>query len=158
MSTTASLSSVLSGLFTAPLNAATQAEADYRTIWAEWLEKKLAKFDEADRANVTFDQLFTECPVVDVSGRVDLSLSMRIASVSEKGGQAGAGLQLGPVHAGGSFNFMSRESEESLFRAAASFTVTNTGGDLRKLLEDANISMDDGKVDEAIKFLGNKKA
>lgn len=161
----ASISSVFRELFQAPLRALTDAEEDYRRIWADWLEvqfrflsiekKEGARSVRVWKDGVDFEKVVREhAPVVALNGAVDVGITMRIASVKEFNGNVGFGVALGPVYASGGFGFTGRSSKESLFQASTQFTVSNQPGDLSEYLSNRNVTLaEPSDVESAVKFL-----
>jgi hypothetical protein len=152
-----SLASVFRELFSAPCKAATDCEQDYRNIWADWLKfKKNLLTDAAGNLlpGVSLDKLIETAPIVALDGVIEVGITMRIASVSERNASLSGGLALGPVYASGGYGFMNRTSEESMFQASTRYTITNNNKDLKTYL--ANSSIDLAKPDsltKAIEFL-----
>jgi hypothetical protein len=149
---TASIRDVMTELFTAPLEAAVAAERGYREAWAQWMK------DQADLAknnrNVSIPEILRDAPAVSLDGIVEMSVTMRIASVRQREGSVGLGVGLGPVHATGSFGFISKTAEESIFQAQAKFTLSNTDRNLTAVLAKSGLApanLDD--MDNAIKLL-----
>jgi len=162
MSTT-SLTSVLRELFAAPLDAATQAEANYRQIWAAWLsDLKNLVVDESGevKSGVNLPEMIkTLSPTIALDGKVDLAVTMRVASVQEKSGTFQAGLSLAPIFASGSFSSSATQTEESVLKASTSFVLSNTNRDLSTFLDKNKLTPTDVKeLDNAIKFLKNGSA
>jgi len=136
---TISITNVLSELFSAPLRAVVNAESEYRKIWADWLESQLALItDPTDpkkfRTGFKAEEWLKTAPVVSVDGMINMAITMRVAGVQEKSYGGSAGLSLGPIYGSGGFGFVNRSTEESVFRANASFTLSNTGKDITALL------------------------
>jgi hypothetical protein len=141
MSTT-SLSTVFNEIFTTPLNAVCEAEKKYRSIWADWIRFQIPLFKAANGGNLdkaSIDKMLDLAPVVKLDGVIEVGITMRIAEVSKKDGSINAGLQLGPVHASGSFGFSKQTSSESLFQASTRFTLSNQQTNLKEYLSDRNI-------------------
>jgi len=142
MSTT-SITDVLSELFSAPLEAAVNAEIEYRRIWAKWLSYQRALItekegDEEEGSKKTEQQLLDllkTAPEISIDGVINLEITMRIAGVRETSVGFGGGLSLGPIYGSGNYGFMNRATEESVFRANAKFTLTNASRNLTALLE-----------------------
>lgn len=159
----ASIESVMTELFTAPLEAAVNADREYRKTWTRWMKDQLTLVSvpspnpaspPALRDGVKIDDILKTAPAVSLDGVIDLSITMRIASVKQKEGSLGIGLGLGPVNATGSFGFMSRTAEESVFQVQARFTLSNTGRDLSGELAKAGLTpVDIPSMENAIKLL-----
>lgn len=158
---TAGITDVIQTLFNAPLDAACKAEANYRKIWTDWIQMQKAIF-MSNKKNVkdnkltdeAIKQLFDIAPVISFTGVLDIALTMRIAEVKKKEGEISAGIQVGPVHAGGKFSFMSQKSEESLFQAATTFTMSNVQTDLKEYLKEHGLEpAAAGDLEAAIKLL-----
>jgi len=159
----------MSELFSAPLDAAVNAEAAYRRIWTKWLQDQLPLVTvPVDPNNPTGARKFRDgfnvekwlnsAPAVNIDGVINLAITMRIAGVREISGGVGAGLTLGPIYGSGSFGFVNRTSEESVFQANARFTLTNMNKDLSGLLEQCKLDppkADSNDVNNAIALLKN---
>lgn len=159
MSTT-SITNVMTELFYAPLEAAVQAEKQYRRIWADWMTFQLALATEDDgktlRSGVDPKALLKTAPAVSMDGVIELAITMRVAGVKETRGKIGAGLSIGPIYTSGGFGFMSRTTEESVFQAHARFTLSNTGKNLTDYLEQYKLPVTRPEdVNSAIKELSN---
>jgi len=157
-----SLAGVLSEMCSAPLEAAVQAEEDYRAIWVKWLKEKLEWADNlppAAKATIDWTTLFQTAPIVDVNQTIQLAITLRVASVKEKKGGLSGGISVGPIHLSGNFGFSSSSSQESLIQASTAVTLTNVTTDLTGLLAVNNLvpsSPDDLKT--AISLLTKKDA
>jgi len=158
----ASISSVMSDLFNAPLQAAVKADAEYLRIWAQWLRFKKSLFIESDgkpMPNIDIAKILETAPVVSLNGKVDMAITMRITDVSKSEGSLSAGLSVGPIFASGSFGFHSESTQESLFQAAASFLISNQEKSLPNFLADYHLPLTDGKeVDNVIAKLESTAA
>lgn len=166
-----SISSVYRELFQSPLKAVTDAEADYRKIWSAWLQDQLTlvtdqvpdpqnqgKTISKIREGVDFQQILKTAPVISLDGVIEVSITMRIASVREFDANLNVGISVGPVYASGGFGFKSSTSQESLFQASTRFTLSNQNMDLSKYLADRNISMANASdVQNAVKLLSGTK-
>jgi len=167
---TASITNVIEQLFSAPLNAATNAEKNYRKIWLDWIDHKVKLLEKVSGNTKTegtkkvlkpeiIANMFNQAPIVSLEGTIDIGITMRISSVKESGGEVSAGIQVGPVHAGGKFSFMNQKSEESMFQAATSFALGNTDKvDLKTYLE--NMGLDTSSANalaDARKILSESK-
>ncbi|NJM55608.1 MAG: hypothetical protein HC841_06570 [Verrucomicrobiae bacterium] len=158
---TASISKIMSELFTAPLDAVVNSEAEYRRIWVRWLRERLELVTEkaADgttrlREGVNVAGLLTEAPAVSLDGVVEMSITMRIASVKQREGSLGIGVALAPAQVSGSFGFMSRTAEESVFQAQARFTLSNTERNLASELAGFGLKPADiASLENAMKLL-----
>ncbi|HEX6746537.1 MAG TPA: hypothetical protein VF092_04520 [Longimicrobium sp.] len=159
---TLSVATVLRELYSAPLEAAVAAESEYRRIWATWLREQLALVTDAAgdlRPGVDLAALLQTAPVVRVDGRVDVAITMRIAAVRESQGGVSGGLQLGPIHASGSFGFMNRTTEESVLQASTVVVISNTDQSLVDYLAKHNVPVPDADgVKNAIAFLDKAQA
>jgi hypothetical protein len=136
------LVSVFQELFSAPLEAATKAEADYRRIWADWLEWKyqlVKKDDDNFKDGVQWDSLLETAPVVDLDQVVEVGVTLRIASVTERNASGSLGIGVGPIHISGGFGFVNRTTQESLMQASTRVTITNNRKDLKQYLADHRI-------------------
>ncbi|MDX8392405.1 MAG: hypothetical protein R8K53_07550 [Mariprofundaceae bacterium] len=143
----ASISSVIGDLFNAPLQAAVKADAEYMRIWAKWLEFKKPLFLDGKGKplpGVDISKMLETAPVVNLNGKIDLAITMRITDVKETNASLSGGLSVGPVFASGSFGFHSESTQESLFQAAASFLMSNQKKSLPNFLSDHNLTLTDG--------------
>ena len=156
MSTT-SLTNVFRELFVAPLNAVTQAEADYRQIWAAWLEDQLRLLATPDgklKEGASLEKVLDTAPIINLDGVIEVGITMRIASVQEFNASADVGLAVGPIFVSGGFGFMNRTTQESIFQASARFTLSNHEKNLKKYLMDRNIPVTNPKeVSNAVDIL-----
>lgn len=158
---TLSISKAFSDLFTAPLRAVVDAEKAYLEMWITRLkviQQTYVSGKGANRSMVNGADLGTlleqYVPVISLEGRIDTALTMRIAGVKETSGGLSAGLALGPIHASGSFGFVSRNTQESTFQASTSFALANKSFSLTDYLSAANLKMTDPKdLDAAIAHL-----
>ena len=141
---TLSIGHAVSDLIQAPLEAVLDAETKYLQLWKKRLETIKDLYVEAGTLKNGADLatlVEQSAPVVQLEGKIDMGLTMRIAGVSEKSGGLGAGLAVGPVHASGSFGFVSRSTHESIFQAASSFIVANKQFSLKDYLKTAKINL-----------------
>lgn len=152
-----SVGHVLRELCAAPLQAATEAEADYRRIWGRWLADQkalIAKLPDAQQNAVDYAALLQTAPVVSVNSQVDLAVSMRIASVKDTSASGDVGISVGAVQASGSFGFASRTTEESMLQAATSVVLSNNEQNLIDYLARFNLAPADAAgLDQAIALL-----
>lgn len=153
-----SLSTVMQELFSAPLNAVTKAERDYRLIWANWLHQKLELIKAANGGNLpgnlNIEELLKTAPVVSLDGVINSSLTMRIAGIKESTTGLQGGLQIGPIYGGGTYSSTSRSTEESVFNASTSFTLSNHQAKLVDFLASAQIPIPQaGDVDSLVEIL-----
>lgn len=153
----ASISSVISDLFNAPLQAAVKADAEYMRIWAEWLAFRKSLFigkDGNPLPNVDISQVLETAPVVNLNGRIDQAITMRITDVQGTDASLSGGLAVGPIFASGSFGFHRESTQESLFQASATFELSNQEKSLPKFLSQHALTPTDGAaVDHAITTL-----
>ena len=126
---TQSLESMISTLFMAPARAAVEAESGYRKIWADWL-KDTAALVGNDVAVLT--KMMPQAPVMKFSGALELSISMRVASISQVDGKVSLGLGTGPISVSG--GYFRQTSEESAMTVRGAFTLTNAEVDLSTYL------------------------
>ena len=158
---TATLSSVLGELYTAPLDAAIRAEREYRRIWASWLTFKKSLVTDTNGAllpGINLSELLNTAPVVTVDGKVEVAITMRIASVKQVEVGVQGGLSLGPIYASGSFGFLNRSSAESTLQASTSVVLSNANRNLVEYLGDHQVKVTDpATLDKAIKFLETGK-
>lgn len=145
---TASLGSVMSELFSAPLEAVVEAEEQYRRIWAKWLDKKIEllgskiMFEPGDTEEVKADktrlakEMLAVAPAVSLEAKIDTSVTMRIATTRKLDAGATLGLSAGPIQLSGSFGFMNQTATDSIFKAATAVTLSNTGKDLSGFLKE----------------------
>ena len=133
---TASIGSVIRDLFKAPLEAATGAEADYLKIWAKWLAFKKDLMFAADGSPLgDIQALLATAPVIDLSGKIELAITMRIAEVKKTDLGIGGGISVGPFFASGNYGSSAQSSQESIFQAAATFLLSNQKKDLPEFLQ-----------------------
>lgn len=121
------LESMVTTLFTAPGAAAIEADKAYRDIWAKWLQrvsKLIEGLPPGDVARVLAEHLKL-APILKVNGRIEMGLTMRVASVTERSGSVGINLGVGPIGVSGSYGFLDRSSEESVMQVRAAYTLTN---------------------------------
>src|SRR5690349_19009678 len=97
MSSITPMKSMIGTIFTAPAEAVLEAEERYRTIWIEWLttvkklvEKRKQQLTNDPNVDAKVASMLAEqlklAPVMKLNGRVEIGLSMRIASVSKSSG------------------------------------------------------------------------
>ena len=154
-----SVANVLTEMCSAPLDAAVKAEREYRAIWKEWLAEKIAWYNslsDAEKKQVNLSELLKVAPAIEANSRVDMAVTMRIASTKETSAGGKAGLAVGPFHVSGNFGTVSRSSEESVLQASTSVTLSNMGQDLSSYLSQHNIKPTDAAgLDQAIQFLSS---
>lgn len=153
---TTKVSSVLKELCSAPLEAAVEAESEYRRIWLKWLQGKQAmikNLDDETKAGINWHDIFAVAPAITVNSTVDLAISMRVASVKEVSAEGQIGLSIGPVHASGGFGFVNRSTSESTLQAATSIVLSNNEQNLLDYLGKHNIVPSKDKLETAINFL-----
>jgi len=134
-----SISSVMSDLFNAPLQAAVKADAGYMKAWAQWLTFKKPLFLDENGTllpGVDINTILNTAPVVSLNGKIDLAITMRITDVQKTDTSLSGGLSVGPVFASGSFGFQRESTQESLFQAAASFVLSNQEKSLAGFMAD----------------------
>jgi hypothetical protein len=161
MASITSIESMVSTLFTAPGNAAVEAERAYRQIWISWLKDLAALVKarnfQAGEADMMVKEHAKLAPIMRIGGNIDIGITMRIASVSEKQGSISLNLGVGPIGASGSFGFMNRTSEESVLQVHAQYAIANTEIGLEEFLKDSKLTLaSPADVDTAIKFLETK--
>lgn len=158
---TLTISKAFSELFSAPLEAVVEAEEKYLQIWLKSLKaiKKTHVSGSGQNAKIREGADLTELigqyvPAVRLEGRIETALTMRIAGVKETSGQASGGLSLGPIHASGGFGFTSRNTQESVFQASTSFSLSNKEFSLTDYLKTAKVSLASAAdLDKAIAHL-----
>jgi len=151
-----SITNVLNELFTAPINAVTLAEREYRKTWANWLDfqLKLLKTTGVEITTERLTKILEIAPVVGLDGIIEVGITMRIAEVNSKEGGFSAGLQLGPIHATGRFGFSNQSSQESVFQASTRYTISNQQTNLKEYLSSRDIEpADEAELVKAIEFL-----
>lgn len=139
--TTTSISTVFSELFEAPLRAATEAEARYRAVWADWISSQFRLFSASGTA-ITADviaKVIDLAPVVKLDGFIDVAITMRIAEVKEKEAGFSGGLQLGIIQSAGKYSSYEKSAQESVFQASTRFSISNTDANLRQFLTDRGL-------------------
>jgi hypothetical protein len=150
-------SGVLKELCTAPLDAVVKAEKNYRTIWINWIKQikgMVDTLDETRQKNINWQTLFKTAPVVTLDQKIDLAITMRVASVKEVSANGELGLSLGPIHTSGSFGFMNRATTESTLQASTSVTISNAEHNLVDYLGKFNIEPASvGDLTNAVKLL-----
>lgn len=152
-----SITKVLNELFTAPINAVTSAEAEYRKTWAKWLNSQLTLLKDSGVAITSerLEKILDIAPVVGLDGVIEAGITMRIAEVRSSEGGLSAGLQLGPIHATGRFGFSNQSTQESVFQASTRYTISNQETNLKEYLANRGIEpTDESGLLNAIKFLG----
>lgn len=156
---TQSLESMISTLFMAPARAAVEAESGYRKIWADWLKntgdwlKDGPSMTDANVAALT--KMMPQAPVMKFSGVLELSISMRVASVSQVDGKVSLGLGTGPISVSG--GYFRQASEESAMTVRGTFTLTNAEVDLGAYLARTGlVPTDPASLTKAIELLGKK--
>ncbi len=151
-----SITRVLNELFTAPINAVTLAEREYRKTWANWLEFQFKLLKESGTAITPelLAKILDIAPVVGLDGVIEAGITMRIAEVNSKEGGFSAGLQLGPIHASGRFGFSNQSSQESIFQASTRYTISNQETNLKEYLSNRDIEpANEEQLVKAIAFL-----
>jgi hypothetical protein len=147
---TPTLESMITSLFTAPGRAAVEAEAGYRQIWADWLKTSAALVGNDVAALM---KMAPQAPVMKFSGVLELSLSMRVASVSQVDGKISLGT--GPISVSG--GYFRQTSEESAMTVRGTFTLTNAEVDLTTYLSRMSLTpTDPASLTKAIDTLGKK--
>lgn len=140
---TESLERMVSTLFTAPGLAAVETEKAYRQIWINWLSGVLKLIPASgigkEAVQTALAQHLKLAPVMKFSGRMEMGLTMRIASLSEHSGSISLGV--GAIGVSGAFGFMGRSSEESVMQVRAEYTLTNDEVSLEKYLGNWNIPL-----------------
>lgn len=125
----AQMHEILNTLFTAPVKASVMAEAEYRKVWIEWLDRteKLIPADapEAVQKAVIEAQL-DMAPIMKFEAAIDLGVTMRLVSIKEGSGGGSLGLNVGAFQVSGSFGFMSSNTSESILEARARYQLSNT--------------------------------
>ncbi len=147
-----SITKVLSELYTAPLNAAVDAEKRYVQIWKQILNT----VPQEKRKEIKLSDFVRYMPKVSVNGTVDVAISMKIAHVSEKSGEFSLELTGGMFTTSGSFGFMNRSAEESMFKAATSVVLTNSNADLMDFLAKNGKDPEKVTLNEALELLDGK--
>lgn len=151
-----SITNVLNQLFTAPINAVTMAEREYRKTWANWLEFQLNLLKDSNIPITTerLTKILEVAPVVGLDGIIEAGITMRITEVRTDEGGFSGGLQLGPIHASGRFGFSNKTSQESVFQASTKYTISNQETNLKEYLATRDIApVDEEKLVKAIEFL-----
>src|SRR5262245_7265717 len=109
--------SVFRDLFSAPLDAAVDAETDYRQAWADWLMDLMRVVTGPDgnlREGVDIMKLIESmAPVVAINGVIDVAITMRIAEARDSAVRLDGGLRLGPVFLSGGFSENKSTNSES---------------------------------------------
>ncbi len=153
----ASINSVITDLFNAPLQAAVKADAEYLRIWAKWLTfKKQLMFNEDGTPidGIDINEILKTAPIVELNGNIDLAITMRIAEVKETDASFSGGLTVGPIYAGGTYGMSKETTQESLFQASGSFVLSNQKKDLAGYLGKHSLSIATANdVDNVVKKL-----
>lgn len=160
---TLSIGDAVADLIEAPMEAALAAEEKYLQLWKERLEiiqKTYVQSDGQLKEGASLEKLLKQyTPVVEVEGKIEMGLTMRIAGVTEKSGSFGGGLAVGPIHGSGSFGFASQNTHESVFQVSAAFVVANKKFSLEDYLSTAAITLaEPGDLTMAIEHLGKDLA
>ncbi len=139
-----SIKDALIHLFKAPLDAAVQAEEDYRNIWANWIEEKVKVlkkmgFKDSDFTQEQIDTILDNAPIVDLQGFIDVAISMRITEVRGKDLSLGGGINLGIARAEGRYSFYQSTTAESSFQASTRIGISNKTYTLANYFEEVNI-------------------
>ena len=153
----ASIHSVITDLFNAPLQAAVKADAEYLRIWAKWLKFKkglIFNEDESIIDGVDINEILKTAPIVELDGNIDLAITMRIAEVKESNATLSGGLTVGPIYASGAYGMSKQSTQESIFQASSSFVLSNQKKDLIEYLNKHNLSIATASdVDNVVKKL-----
>src|SRR5690606_34972314 len=131
-------------------------EREYRRIWAEWLAdlKNLLSASGADDSARFIADHLPQAPVMQLNAKIDLGLTMRLASVRQTQGGASVTLSVGPIGASGQFGFMSKSTEESLMQVHAQYTMTNGEVSLHDYLTASQLELASAAdIDKAVQFL-----
>lgn len=161
------LESIFTTLFSAPSKVVVDADARYRQIWMEWLQNIRALITARDTA-VGGTPLTTEqqkalieaqlgmAPVMKLDAAVEVAVTMRLASVTQKEGKASLGVGVGAFQVSGSFGMSSQTSQESILQARAVYNMANNSEkSLASYLKDYSIPVTDAaSLGKAIAFLG----
>lgn len=154
------LENMISTLFTAPCRATVQTERDCRQIWVEWLEDlnnmiiKLTNIDAGTDVTNVIAKHLDLAPIMKMNAKIEIGLTMRLASIKENSGKMEVGLSVGPIGASGSYGFMSRSTAESVMQVHAAYTMSNNDVSLKDYLASSNLSLSSaGDVTTAIDTL-----
>ena len=139
----ASIHSVITDLFNAPLQAAVKADAEYLKIWAKWLTFKKGLMFNGDTPidGVDINEVLKTAPVVELNGNIDLAITMRIAEVKETSTSLSAGITVGPIYASGGYGMDKKSTQESIFQASSTFVLSNQKKDLTGFLKKHNLTI-----------------
>ena len=124
------VSQVITTLLTAPTEAVVNAAAEQRRIWAKWLtdvQRILDSMPEGDNEarQLVIREHLSLAPVWKMSAQISVGITMRVASIERKEGEASFGLGVGLLQASGGFGFMSESSTESVLQAHANYALSN---------------------------------
>ncbi|CAM2067890.1 hypothetical protein SCOR_21095 [Sulfidibacter corallicola] len=149
---------VFTTLFTAPANAVVQAEAEYRAIWAQWLENTmalLAKVPQGTDRSAILAKHLELAPVMKLGAQIEVGITLRVGSVTRREGSLGVSLGVGAFQASGSFGFMSQNTSESVMQARAAYALSNeTEVTLKDFAANWSIDLaDPTQLSSAIDFL-----
>lgn len=154
------LTTVFSELFTAPIQAVVQAEAQYRRIWCDWLVSLQALLTKRGQLTAEQEAAFIQsqlelAPIMRLEARIDVGISLRVTSVRQTQVGGSFGLQVSVLQAAGSFSFASQDTQESVLNARATYALANTQQlSLKDFLEKAILPMEKIEhLEPAIKFL-----
>lgn len=157
------LESMFASLFTAPTKAVIEAEKHYRQIWIDWLNELIQLVGKAKGINANADEAaiiarqLDLAPVMKLDAKIEVGVTMRLASVRKFKGDVTLGLGVGTLQAAGSFGFSSESAQESVLQARAFYGLSNSGEvSLKNYLGDFSIPVSKvADLDAAVKFLGS---
>ena len=157
----ASITTVFSDLFKAPLDAVVEADKNYRESWVKWIKMKqellkdqLESTDEDTKKRAT-EIILDTAPIVNLEGSINVAITMRISEVKKSEFGGSFGLQLAPIHANVSFNSSNQSSQESVFQASTRFAISNNSTSLRQYVVDHGLSVQDpDELETLVKKLG----
>ena len=116
----------------------------YRAIWVEWLNALNTLFKDTMKPaeqKALIEKNLDLAPVMKMNAKVEIGLTMRMASVTQREGKLEVGLNVGPIGASGSYGFMSRSTEESVMQVHAAYTMSNNDVTLAEYLDKKNLDL-----------------
>ncbi len=127
----ADLVEMVATLFTAPVQACLIAEKGHRKVWLSWIEGVVkiasdAGLKEPALLAALISKELDRAPVLKMDAQIDVGLTMRIETVKKKEGGAELSVGVGPFQGGGSFSFMSQNTQESVLNARATYRLAST--------------------------------
>jgi len=140
VSTTPQLRDVVASLFVEPLHGFNRAQHQALETWIQLL-RSMAGLSEGSSAvsAEAIPGLLALAPRWSAAVKGDLALTLRLTSLRRQDTGVSIGIGAGPFQAAGTFGLMSEQTSESIIQARASYTVTNSAGEVS--LEDVLASV-----------------